>query len=114
MRLCSYTVVHDTGFAPNPFHRYCTLATCTPNHMGVRLSLGGWILGTSSVNEGNKLIYAMKVSEILDLDDYFNDPRFERKKPGPGGWKRRCGDNIYFRRADGKWAQSGAYFHTEP
>lgn len=40
MRLCSYTVVHGTGFAPNPFGRYCTLAACTPNHQGIKLSQG--------------------------------------------------------------------------
>ena len=32
--------MHDTGFAPNPFWGYCTLAVCTPNHMGVQTSEG--------------------------------------------------------------------------
>ena len=32
-----YIAVLDTGLAPNPFWGYCTLAVCTPNHMGIRL-----------------------------------------------------------------------------
>ena len=32
VRLCSYVVKYDTGFAPNPFWGFCTLAACTPNH----------------------------------------------------------------------------------
>ena len=30
MTLYSYTVAADTGFAPNPFHGFCTLACCKP------------------------------------------------------------------------------------
>src|SRR2546427_8066988 len=42
MRLCSYTVMFDTGCVPNPFYGCCTLALCTPNHQGVRLDHGDW------------------------------------------------------------------------
>ena len=28
MRLFAYKMTHDTGFAPNPFWGYLTLATC--------------------------------------------------------------------------------------
>ena len=30
MRVFSYVVMHDSGFAPNPFHGHCTLACCKP------------------------------------------------------------------------------------
>ena len=30
MKLFSYVVARDFAFAPNPFHGYCTLATCKP------------------------------------------------------------------------------------
>lgn len=30
MRLFAYKMTHDTGFAPNPFWGYLTLATCKP------------------------------------------------------------------------------------
>ena len=31
VRLYSYVFDHDYGFAPNPFHGVCTLATCKPS-----------------------------------------------------------------------------------
>ncbi len=76
MKLYSYIVVHDTGFAPNPFWGYCTLAACTPNHAGIRAKEDDWIIGTETKKKGNKLIFAMKISEILPFDQYYNDPRF--------------------------------------
>ena len=30
MRLFTYVIVSDSGFAPNPYWGYCTLATCKP------------------------------------------------------------------------------------
>lgn len=112
MRLCSYVVVHDSGFAPNPFWGYRTLAACTPNHMGIRLREGDWIIGTEPVARGSKLVYAMRVSEVLHFDEYFDDPRFQKKKPNVGGeWRERCGDNIYRRDSDGRWQQSWSRHH---
>ena len=32
MTLYSYIVKHDNGFAPNPFHGFCTLACCKPEY----------------------------------------------------------------------------------
>ncbi len=46
-RLYSYVVVSDHGFAPNPFHGYCTLANCKPR-IRWRAQPGGWILGSAS------------------------------------------------------------------
>ena len=113
VRLCSYVVVHDTGFAPNPFHGYCTLAACTPNHQGLRLRPGDWLLGNSSAATGNRLIHAMRVSEVMDFDDYFHDARFAAKKARNGGWQDRCGDNIYYRDESGAWRQALAFYHTD-
>lgn len=28
--LYAYAITRDLGFAPNPFHGFCTLATCKP------------------------------------------------------------------------------------
>jgi hypothetical protein len=114
MRLCSYVVKHDTGFAPNPFWGYCTLAACTPNHVGVRLEADDWIVGGQTKAAGRRLIYAMRVAETLAFDDYYRDPRFEQKKPRPAdGWKWAAGDNIYFRDDGGDWQRDGeARFHT--
>src|SRR5438132_14058913 len=105
MRVCSYVVVYDKGFSPNPFGGFCTLAACTPNHQGLRLGQGDWLLGHGSAARGNRLIYAMRIADVLDFDDYYRDRRFAAKKPQHGGWRERCGDNIYFRDESGRWAQ---------
>jgi hypothetical protein len=113
--LYSYVVKVDKGFAPNPFGGYCTLAACTPNHQGARIKPGHWIMGNSDKATGQRLIYAMRVSEVLEFDDYFHDPRFAAKKPRPdGGWRNRCGDNIYFIGESGGYEQGFTYSHTEP
>ncbi len=77
---------------------------CTPNHMNAKLEPGDWIIGHSSKKTGNKLIYAMEVQEILDFDQYYHDSRFQYKKPKIGGkWWQKMGDNIYFKKLNGKW-----------
>jgi hypothetical protein len=98
----SYKLTHDAGFAPNPFFGYLTLATCKP---GIRRAakVGEWIAGFTSGGlcgdpvGGERLIYLMRVSEILSFEDYFNDSRFMAKKPKLDGHSEvaRHGDNIY-------------------
>ena len=110
-RLCTYTIKFDAGFAPNPFWGYCTLAACTPNHTGVKLEKGDWIVGHQTAKIGQGLVYAMKVSDILDLDEYYDDNRFARKKPRHDGTgKERCGDNIYHREKR-RWVQDQPAIH---
>src|SRR5207244_8067932 len=105
--LCTYIMTDDTGLAPNPFWGYCTLAVCTPNHMGVlprddKL----WIAGFSQKKYGNKLVYAMRVDEDLDFNAYYNDPRFADKRPNIWGtWRDVVGDNMYYRDGSGEWEQ---------
>ncbi len=114
MKLCSYVVSIDHGLAPNPFWGFCTLAVCTPNHQGCRLQPGDWILGNSSTDTGRGLIYAMRVSEVLDFDAYYRDERFGEKRPSNRGWRERRGDNMYFRNEGNQWVQACAFFHTSP
>src|SRR4030042_1631710 len=98
MKLYSYVVQKDSGLAPNPFWGYCTLAVCTPNHMGIKAQKGDWIIGTTTVSRGNKLVYAMQISEVLSFANYYTDARFGKKKPIVyGSWRERCGDNIYYK-----------------
>ncbi|MCK5607443.1 hypothetical protein KAR91_36500 [Candidatus Pacearchaeota archaeon] len=112
MRVCTYIVVHDTGLAPNPFWGWCTLALCTPNHMGIKLEKGDWIVGFLSKARNNNLLYAMELYEILDFNDYYNTKRFSKKIPNiEGSWKERCGDNIYFKNNYGKWTQAKTIYH---
>lgn len=102
MRLFSYKMTHDTGFAPNPFGHTLTLATCKPQ---IRRSKkqGDWIAGfTSKALTGDRvgeerLIYLMQVGKKLHLRDYFGDPLFQDKTPnlGKSGPVPKAGDNIY-------------------
>lgn len=111
-RLCTYIVREDTGLAPNPFWGICTLAVCTPNHQGSKLSIGNWIAGFLSKKRGYLFLYAMEISEILGLDDYYRDERFVTKKPNlRGSWQQRCGDNFYSKDDQGSWIQHRNRFH---
>ena len=96
MKLYSYVVKHDTGFAPNPFWGYCTLANCKPV-IRRTAKVGDWIVGLSPKSDGNRLIYAMKVEEIVSFDEYYRDNRFVAKIPycSTGKVVHKCGDNIY-------------------
>ena len=117
-RIHSYVVRYDSGFAPNPFYSYCTLATCKPS---IRRSanIGDWVVGSGSndrsVRRGGYLVYAMRVTEAMAFDEYSRDPRFESKKPyRNGSRKQSCGDNIYFRVAAGTAWQQRDSFHSRP
>jgi hypothetical protein len=96
MKLYSYVVTHDTGFSPNPFWGYCTLADCKPV-IRRTAKVGDWIVGLSPKADGNRLIYCMQVEEIIPYDEYYGDSRFKAKKPNyfKGEVVHKCGDNIY-------------------
>lgn len=67
-KLYSYVVTHDTGFAPCPYGRYCTLAYCKPR-IRKAAEEGDWVVGTGSASKrmAKKIIYAMKVTKKLVL-----------------------------------------------
>jgi hypothetical protein len=110
--LCTYVVRDDMGLAPNPFWDWCTLAVCTPNHQGSKVEPGDWIVGVLNKARGHRFLYAMEVSSVLDLDEYFHHSDFQRKKPNlNGSWQERCGDNFYSRGPDGRWIQHRNRFH---
>lgn len=67
--LCTYVVTSDTGMAPNPYHGWCTLTVCTPNHQGARLEKGDWIAGFLGVARGGRLVHLLEVEERIGLDD---------------------------------------------
>jgi Nucleotide modification associated domain 2 len=107
MRLYSYVVRFDVGFAPNPFQGVCSLATCKQD-IRERAAVGDWIFGWSSASGGKEstLVYAMRVDEIVSYDEYWNDPRFDEKRPTMRGSRKQAfGDNIYHRSGRGEWIQ---------
>ncbi len=99
MAYFSYKIEHDFGLAPNPFGGYCTLAVCKPTiRDNKRLQIGDWIIGTGSVKLKclHHLIFAMQVEEKTTFNDYWNDPRFQYKKPViNGSLVQMYGDNFY-------------------
>jgi hypothetical protein len=116
-RIYSYVVRYDSGFAPNPFYGYCTLATCKPD---IRRSaqVGDWVVGSASnargIRRGGHMVYAMRVTETMTFDDYSRDARFEAKRPfRRGSRKQSCGDNIYFRdTSKSDWRQRDSFHST--
>lgn len=96
MKLHSYIVTHDTGFSPNPFWGWCTLANCKPV-IRRTAKVGDWVVGLSPKADGNRVIYAMRVEEIVPYDNYYRDSRFAAKIPDYSTDKVvfKCGDNIY-------------------
>jgi hypothetical protein len=109
VRLYSYVVRYDVGFAPNPFFGCCTLATCKPD-IRKSANVGEWIIGLGSARYGltGRLVFVMKVDEIITFDKYWNDSRFRAKRPRfDSGAYHAYGDNIYHRDAQsGSWIQA--------
>ena len=74
------TILDD--YAPNPFHGYCTLACCKP---AIRRTAkkGDWVVGITSASKGRpqRLVYAVRVDEVLSFAAYWKDRRFAAKKP---------------------------------
>jgi Nucleotide modification associated domain 2 len=112
MRLHSYVVARDYGFAPNPFFGLCTLATCKPKIRSVA-AIGDWVMGTGSKTGGRKkhIVYAMRVTGAMTFEEFWLDPRFQRKKPNLRGSKKQAfGDNIYSRNPPtGRWCQANSH-----
>jgi hypothetical protein len=111
----SYVVEHDLGFAPNPFHGVCTLACCKPK-IRKKATGGDYVLGMGAVKpklQGH-LTYWMRVDEIVTFDEYWNDPRFRRKRPVMGGTRYlRYGDNIYHRDGTAEFIQEDSFHSLE-
>lgn len=99
MEYFSYVVEHDYGLAPNPFGGYCTLAVCKPDiRKNKNLNIGDWVIGTGSqkLERLNHMIFAMKLEEKLTFDEYWEDKRFQYKKPiVNGSLVQMYGDNFY-------------------
>jgi Nucleotide modification associated domain 2 len=112
LRLHSYVVAHDFGFAPNPFHGVCTLATCKPR-IREYAKVGDYVVGTGCAKRKRSgyLVYFLRVDEITTFDRYWLDPRFECKRPNLCGSKMQAfGDNIYHTDSvTGDWLQENSH-----
>lgn len=109
-----YVVDRDFGFAPNPFHNICTLATCKPRIRSVARK-DDWIIGMggSRLKATGKCIFAMRVSRRITFNEYWNNLLYRDKKPvRNGSMKMIVGDNIYHQ-VDGNWQQLNSH-HSYP
>ncbi len=109
-RLFTYTIPIDDGAAPNPFRGMISLAICKP---GIRrvANEGDWVagLGAKGGQTGDlsgKLVYAMRVEEVLSLRQYDEQAvaRWPHRVPKIDSLdlSERLGDCIYDYSHDGQ------------
>ncbi len=102
IRLFSYKMTHDAGFAPNPFGGFMTLATCKPKIRECK-KIGDWIAGFTSGILNNdiigqeKLVYLMQVTNKISFEEYWRNSEYKNRKPqkDSNDILKRIGDNIY-------------------
>lgn len=111
-----YVVDRDFGFAPNPFHGVCTLATCKPRIRGVA-KVGDWVVGVggSALKATGRCIYFMQITGSLTFNEYWLHPDFQSKRPARNGSRvAMLGDNIYHRAGeDDPWTQENSHHSNE-
>ena len=111
-RVYIYVVDRDFGFAPNPYHGYCTLATCKPI-IRKTAKVEDWIIGMGGarLKATGRCVFAMRVSQVISFNEYWTNPDFQDKKPVRNGSKKMMvGDNIYFRDPDSNiWSQADSH-----
>ena len=99
-RLFSYCLLHDMGSAPNPFWDICTLNICKPKIRKVA-KVGDWVVGTGSkaCGLGNRVIYAMEITQVLSMKEYAaycsNELHGKIPKWHSKTYIERLGDSIY-------------------
>lgn len=91
----------NKDLAPNPFWGYCTLAL-DQELIRKLAEIGDWVIGLSKIatSEGNeefKLVFAMHITEKLTIKEFWENPRFQKKKPDleKEEFIYHVGDNIY-------------------
>ena len=119
----TYRLDHDTGYAPNPFHGYLSLAHCKPDFgkttpqvrgskyivpkksliigtAGRKLLLEDWEYhknGLSKLPQGVeqscRLVYVGRVFERLTYQEYYEDERFVAKRKSKVNEIAKYGDN---------------------
>ncbi len=110
MSIRVYVITRDYGFAPNPFHGCCTLATCK-QRIRENVRIGDFIVGIGSktTKYAKKMIFYMQVEEKIKYDEYWQKDEFEIKKAIiQGSKKMQYGDNIYHK-VEGVWMQENSH-----
>jgi hypothetical protein len=107
-----YVVDRDFGFAPNPFHGYCTLATCK-SRIRAKAQPGDWVVGMGGarLKATGRCVFAMRVGQTLSFNEYWFSPAHLDKRPVRNGSnKMMVGDNIYwYDTALDQWHQADSH-----
>ncbi|MCL2327291.1 MAG: hypothetical protein FWC39_02125 [Bacteroidetes bacterium] len=107
-KIYSYVLRQDCGSAPNPFGGICTLTICKPV-IRRNAQKGDWIIGCGSSrvklkdgkfkNFSDKIVYAMKITDIKTLKEYDEYCRSSLTTKIPQwntkDYQLRIGDCIY-------------------
>jgi hypothetical protein len=89
LRLYSYVVDHDLGYAPNPNDGICTLVQCKYSKSKRKniiemADVGDWIIGTGGKSNqsagAGKIIYLMRVDNKISLLKYHGNRNFKDRK----------------------------------
>jgi len=100
MRLYSYVVRFDGGFAPFCSGAICTLACCKPR-IRTKAQYGDWVAGVTPKDYGSgRLIYLMRVERAFTFAEYFKDATLRPRV-----------DNIYHPKPNGGYTQESNDFH---
>jgi hypothetical protein len=95
MRVWTYVITYDEGGAPNFEAPATTLTLCKPR-IRQAARAGDLVLAFKGARlkppEPHCVCWAGVVSEVIPMKDYWNDARFQGKKPGRA---RSKPDNIY-------------------
>ena len=112
MTLFAYVMTEDSGYAPNPFHGFCTLARCMPSTRSVA-KVGDYVVGLAGKRlrgclskDGDwRIIYAMQVTDKKTFQEYWDDEEFLVKRPDRSADDEKAlGDNDISLNTPGKYA----------
>lgn len=100
MRLYSYIVHFDGGFAPCVSRSICTLACCKPR-IRATAKYSDWVAGTTpKEHDSGRLIYLMRVERAFTFAEYYGDETLRSRI-----------DNIYRPKVAGGYFQQRNDFH---
>lgn len=101
MRLYTYIVHFDGGFAPCVSRSICTLACCKPR-IRATAKYSDWVAGTTPrEHDSGRLIYLMRVERAFTFAEYYGDETLRSRI-----------DNIYRPKAAGGYVQQRNDFHS--
>jgi hypothetical protein len=110
VRVHTYVIAVDSGAAPNYDKPCTTLAVCKPR-IRRKANVGELVLAFAGAkvnpHEPHTVVWAGVITEKLTFAEYWNDPRFARKKPD----RSPTPDNFYRPTRDGDlvWVENSVH-----